>query len=84
MPSIELMHPVTPQPAMRVSNFMSEMISQVSGVFEMMVAHICNKNAQAVAGLPIQVIELPEDWQRAQHVRFSYGVYDGDRAIPAG
>jgi hypothetical protein len=83
-PTIAVVDPKTPQPAVQVSKFMTHVIEQVTGIFEAMVAHMCNKNTQPFAGIQFQVIELPEDWQRAHHVRYSYGLYDGDRVIPAG
>jgi hypothetical protein len=83
-PSIQIIHPRTPQPAMQISVFMTQLIEQSAAVFELMLAQMCDRHVQSVAGIQFQVIELPEEWQRAHNVRYSYGLYDGDRVIPAG
>lgn len=83
-PLIEIIHPKTPQPEMHISQFGSQVIEQISNIFEMLIAFLCDRHVRTDLGLQFQVINLPEEWQAAQHVRYSYGLYDGERVIPAG
>jgi hypothetical protein len=83
-PSIEISHPKTSQPAMRVSVFMNQLIEQLGRIFELMIVFMCARHPKPNSTLPFQVVQLPEDWQAAQHVRYSWGLYDGERVIPAG
>jgi hypothetical protein len=44
----------------------------------MTVVHMSSKSVQKFAGMETQVIELPEEDQKARHVRFGYGAYTPD------
>jgi hypothetical protein len=48
-----------------------------------MMASLCAQNVPTSGGFPVAVIELSVDQRKADHVRFSYGFYDGDRVVPA-
>jgi hypothetical protein len=84
-PTIEVIHAETPQPPVQLSTFMTQMIEQLSGAFELVIAFACQRHIEPSEVFPIDVVELPESLRgREKHVRFSYGVRDGDRIIPAG
>jgi hypothetical protein len=51
-PTIEVIHPKSHQPPIPIAQFMSEMIEQISGVFELMTVFMCAKHAQPIGGLP--------------------------------
>jgi hypothetical protein len=62
---------------------MTETIEQVSLVFELMLAHVCNKHVVQRPPFTIGVLELPEEQRVGQHqARFCYGAYQGDRVVP--
>ena len=82
-PMIEVIHPKTPEPAFPVSAFMTRVADQIVEIIELMIAYICSKHVQKFAGFAFQVVELPKEQRSNEHVRFSYGLYDGARVIPA-
>lgn len=69
-----------------ISLFMADVVDGLSGIFESMLAHLCNKHVQCIGGFPTQVIELPAErrQQDNKHVRFSYGVQINGQFVPAG
>jgi hypothetical protein len=83
-PSIEIVHPKTPQPAMPISGYMSDAIKSLGAIFELLITFLCERHIKQDSPLPFQIVELPEDWQASQYVRWSWGLYDGERVIPAG
>lgn len=84
VPTIEVIHAKSHQGAISVEYFMQELIEQISGVFELMIAFMCAKHAQSIGGLPIGLIELPENQRRSRHVRFSYGTDNGIPVLTPG
>jgi hypothetical protein len=51
----------------------------------MIVVHTCSKNMQPVLPLPMVVHLLPENYQKAWHVRFAYGMhYQDGQFVPCG
>jgi hypothetical protein len=61
-----------------ISWFMEETTKALVDSFEMIVVHTCSKNIQLFAGMPMSVGPLPEDYRKAWHVRFAYGMYYQD------
>jgi len=43
---------------------------------------LCQKHVQSFGGIPIEVVEWPEDQRREKHVRFSYGGRLGGQLAP--
>jgi len=83
-PSIEIEHSEIRLPATQISLYMHDAITKLGAVFEKMIAFMCASHAKKDSLLPVQIALLPEDWQASQHVRYSWGLYDGERVIPAG
>lgn len=83
-PSLEIVHPDTPQPLIAIDRFMAEATQQLAGVFELMLCFLCGNNVQPFAGLPLQVVQYPPDLQKAFGVRYGYGMMNGDQVIPFG
>jgi hypothetical protein len=83
-PTIEVIHPKSPQPPVLVIEFIAIVIDQSSLVFEIMVALMCANHVQPFSGMPFQVIELPEGQRRDKQVRFSYANYDGIPCLGPG
>lgn len=69
----------------RISSFMSQVERHLLDAFEMLAAHMSSKSMKPFAGMPMEIGLLPEDVQRAWHVRFAYGMYDQNgRFVPCG
>ena len=57
---------------------MEQICKSLLACFEMTIVHMSSKSTQMFAGMQNQVIELPEEDQKARHVRFGYGAYAPD------
>jgi len=75
-PTIELHFRKSNLPRCSISHFMQEVMKSLLVSFEMIVTHACSKSAQPFAGMPVTVGMLSDDYQKAWHVRFAYGIYD--------
>jgi len=85
LPSIEIDFRGTKQPAVSISHFMAEATEMLSQTFEFTLAHLCGKNFQPLAGIPIYVGLIAEDRRQNKHVRFAYGMYYQDQGfVPIG
>ena len=61
-----------------VSWFMDQSTKSLLDAFEMIVVHLCSEHVQPVAGCPIALALLPDNYRVAWHVRFGYGMYYQD------
>ena len=85
LPSIEIDFRGTKQPAVSISHFMAEATEMLLQAFEFTLAHLCSKNLQPFAGMPIYVDFIAEDRRQNKHVRFAYGMYYQDQGfVPIG
>jgi hypothetical protein len=71
LPSIEIDFRGTKQPALSISQFVAEATEKLLQTFELTLTHLCSKNIQPFAGIPIYVGLIPEDRRQNKHVRFS-------------
>jgi len=83
-PSIEVIHPETPQPQVPLLALMEHIADQLAAAFEVMLAHLCSANVQPFAGMPLGVIEYSEDQQKAFKCRYGYASRMGDQIVPFG
>jgi hypothetical protein len=83
-PSIEVIHPETPQPLVPLLALLEHVADQLATVFEVMLAHLCGANVQSFAGMPLGVIEYDKDQQRAFKCRYGYATQMGGRIVPFG
>ena len=68
-----------------ISWFMQETMKALLDSFEMIVVHACSKNIQAFAGMPMIIAPLDDNYRKAWHVCFAYGMYYQDgRFVPCG
>ena len=63
---------------------MEQIADQLSTVFEVMLAQLCNTNVQPFAGLSLRVVEYTEDQQKAFKCRYGYATRMGDQIVPFG
>ncbi len=64
---------------------MAETIKALLDSFEMITPHICAKNMQPFAGLPMTIAPLADELKQVWRVRFAYGTYGSDgRFMPCG
>jgi hypothetical protein len=77
-PSIEIDFRKTAHDRCPISWFMEETTKALLDSFEMIVVHACSKNIQPFAAMPMSIGLLPENYRKAWHVRFAYGMYYQD------
>jgi hypothetical protein len=85
LPTIEVIHAETANPAMLVTAFMAQLTDGIVGTFDLTIAFLCGHNMQnsLAARFGIHVSEIPEAQRHNKNVRYGYGSYDGERFIPA-
>jgi hypothetical protein len=83
-PSIEVIHPETPQPSVPLLTLLEHIADQLAAVFEIMLAHLCGANVQSFAGMPLGIIEYDENQQKAFKCRYGYGTRMGEQIVPFG
>jgi len=83
-PTIEVVHARSPHDAVNVSVFMRDISAAIIDVVEAMIAGLCSRHVTSSAGLPFEVVALPEDMRQQKFVRYSYGLIDQNgRIIPS-
>jgi hypothetical protein len=84
-PTIELNFRKTVLARTSIESLMDGLITALPVYFEMTIVFLSSKFAQQVAGLPVFVDLLPEDFQKARHVRFGYWAkMPNGQAMPFG
>ena len=84
-PSIEIDYRGSHHDLCPVSWFMEQTLTALVNAFEMITVHMCSKNIQPLAGIPMIIQPLPEKYQETWHVRFAYGMYYQDSGfVPCG
>jgi hypothetical protein len=83
-PSIEVIHPETPQPPVPLLALIEHIADQIATVFEVMLAHLCGAHVLPFAGLPLGVVEYNEGQQKAYKCRYGYASWMGDQIVPFG
>ena len=82
-PTIEVIHPIVPEPPLPVTVFMAELIEKVSMIFEMTIVHLCFHHAEC-GDHAVAVIEISPESRSTPHERFSYALKFGDEWVPLG
>lgn len=78
VPSIEIDFRRSVVPRCSISEFMEGANTVLLDSFEMITLHMCAKNMQPIAGMPMTIAPLSDDYKRAWRVRFAYGCYYAD------
>jgi hypothetical protein len=85
LPSIEIDFRKSSHDRCAISWFMEQATTALLDSFEMIIVHMCSKNIQPFAGMPMIVHPLPENYRQAWHVRFAYGMfYQDGQFAPCG
>jgi hypothetical protein len=84
-PSIEIDFRGSRHDLCPVSWLMEQTLTALVDAFEMITVHMCSKNIQPLAGLPLIIQPLSPKYKEAWRVRFAYGMYyqDGE-FVPCG
>jgi hypothetical protein len=82
-PTIEVVHPKTPQPPVSITELMKHCTGNLVFIFEGMIAHLSDTNVRKIAGLEVRVVELPFDQRPSKNVRINYQIFLRDPA-PGG
>lgn len=83
VPTIEVVHPRVPEPALPITVFMTDIIEKLSMIFEMTIVHLCSHHAEC-GDHAVAVIVIPEEMRHTPHERFSYALKFGDEWTPIG
>lgn len=85
-PMIEVTYRGEHYPLVSISLLMADAVDGLSGIFESILAHLCNKHVLCIGGFTTQVVEFPPEQRRQEnkHIRFSYGVQINEEVVPAG
>jgi hypothetical protein len=78
VPSIEVNFRGSVVDRCSIASFMQGMAQETLDAFEMFIVHMCAKNMQPFAGMPMTIAPLPETYRKAWRVRFAYGTYYAD------
>ena len=82
-PSIELVHPKRSHKPVHIDVFMARMIDSLTGVFETLLAYLCDRRC-SVADFPVFVERFPPEKSGRKHVQYSYAMRMGDEVVPMG
>jgi hypothetical protein len=77
VPSIEIDFRGSVVEPCSISEIMAGAVKALLDSFEMTL-HMCAKNMQTFAGMPMTIAPLSDDYKRAWRVRFAYGIYYAD------
>lgn len=83
-PSIEIVHPKTPQAQVPVVDLMAYVTEQLVVAVEIFLVSLCNRHIKEIKGFPVQVHELPEALRKSKNVKFGYGIATDASIIPFG
>jgi hypothetical protein len=84
-PSIEINFRTSRVDRIDIAAFMEQITKGLLDCFEMIVVHACSKNMQPLAGMPMTVGLVDENYRKAWHVRFAYGAYyENGQFVPCG
>lgn len=72
-PTIEVVHPDTPQPCVPVIPLFDNIIESLQLIFEEAIALLCDQHVR-FGDFQVRVSEIPEAHRRQKHIRFSYVV----------
>jgi len=78
VPSIEVNFRDSVVDRCAIVDFMDGTISVILDAFEMVIVHMCAKNIQTFAGMPMTIAPLSDDYRKAWRVRFAYGMFYAD------
>lgn len=80
IPTVQLVHPMSPQPEMNVHDFLPQISGQVLDVFEALMVHIASKHIKPFGAFKTTIGLLPPDQLRpGSKVRASYCIWLNDR-----
>lgn len=83
LPTIEVIHPDTPQNSIPISDFMKQVLESLLDVTENLIAFLCSKQTRS-AGMLVEICQVPEGRRHHKGVRFGYMGFLGGQWILAG
>jgi hypothetical protein len=83
LPTIEVIHPETPQEPIPIIDFMKQASESLLDVTENMIALLCSKHVRS-AGMPTEICHVPDQDRRYKMVRFGYVIFIGGQWMRAG
>jgi hypothetical protein len=77
-PSIEVTFRGSTLDRCSIADFFEGVRENLLNVFETIIVHMCAKNMKSVAGMPMTIAPLSDDYRKAWRVRFAYGAFYAD------
>lgn len=78
-PTIEVVHPDTPEPKNDIENFAEQVLQSLIFVCEHMIVFLAEKHAKPFGKLEFHIVERTEDMIR-HHVRYSFQMFKRDES----
>jgi hypothetical protein len=74
-PTVEVIVPHTPQPAMLLLDFMTQIFDGIVVTIELVIANICERHIRNIGNLRPHVVERSHRQGEFKHVRFGYDLF---------
>jgi len=84
LPAVEIVRPGEQPEIATITLLMKKVIDDLVSVSEVLMAHLCNVHVQSFAGMPVQVVELPEEQRSNKKQRIYYGCLFGEQIVRMG
>ena len=83
-PSIEIVHPKTPQSVVAAVGLMSQTCDSIVEIVESILVFLCNRQIRPITGFPVRVYEFPADQRITENVKYRYGIATENNIIHFG
>jgi hypothetical protein len=84
LPYVEVVRPGGQAQKATITLLMKQIIDDLVSAAEGMIACLCAVNVHPLAGMPVQVVELPPEQKPNKHQRFFYGTFFGGQIVRIG
>ena len=83
-PTIELIHPLTPQEQTPISAFMEQVNTTLVNIFECVIFMVCRNNMWNFGNFECEITEMPLERRHHRDTRFCYAMKLNGQWIPLG
>jgi len=81
-PTVEIVHPATPQPKTPITSFMEQMNSNLIDIMEHLILHLCMSNLGHFGKIECGIMELPPEMRKHKDTKFSHAIRLNDQWQP--
>ena len=83
-PTIELVHPSTPQPATSATHLMKETTSILITIVEQIIVYLCDLHIKGDSGFKPKLVEMPSEQRKYEHSKYGYVIEINGKYVPVG